>query len=154
MLSSTVWPWNNKVIWKVLPMPFLAIWSGLKPVMLLPLNLMVPLLGRRNPVTRLKIVLLPAPLGPTSPTISPGWSSISIPSTALFPPKLLPRLVISISANGRCSLFLLFKEFLSHAYQACREEEYHCEQQCPHYQGPRPGYVHQILVKYRIEGRT
>ena len=36
---------------------------------------------------RLKIVLLPAPLGPTMAKISPSVTSKDTPSTALMPPK-------------------------------------------------------------------
>ncbi len=48
-----------------------------------------PEVGRWLPARQSNIVVLPAPLGPTSPTISPASTVKDIPSTATWPPKRL-----------------------------------------------------------------
>src|SRR5690242_4434857 len=45
----------------------------------------LPPSGRINPTTMLKVVVLPAPLGPSSPTISPDETVIVTPLTTLRP---------------------------------------------------------------------
>src|SRR5438876_6450681 len=56
-----------------------------------------PLVGRRKPLNRLKQVVLPAPFGPISPTISPVSTVRSRLLTAASPPKCLERLRASSS---------------------------------------------------------
>src|SRR5207247_9514562 len=48
---------------------------------------MRPESGFRNPVTILKSVVLPAPLGPMSPVMLPSLTGREQPSTARKPPK-------------------------------------------------------------------
>src|SRR4051794_40342826 len=48
---------------------------------------MRPAVGTRSPASASKNVLLPAPLGPIRPTISPSCTSRSAPSTARKRPK-------------------------------------------------------------------
>src|SRR5690349_10849510 len=48
-----------------------------------------PALGSCRPTTRLTVVLLPEPLGPRYPTISPGWMSKLTRSSARMPPYRL-----------------------------------------------------------------
>src|ERR1700722_12348676 len=50
---------------------------------------MVPDVGSASPARQLKKVLLPAPLGPIRPMISPSATSRSAPSTALNAPNAL-----------------------------------------------------------------
>src|SRR5437867_7229468 len=52
-----------------------------KPVMLRPRNLTAPAAGLMRPTTMLNVVVLPAPLGPSSPTISPAATVIETPLT-------------------------------------------------------------------------
>ena len=52
---------------------------------------MEPPVGRSMPAIRLKVVLLPEPLGPMRPRISPGLSSKDTWLTARNPPKRLDR---------------------------------------------------------------
>src|SRR5215475_3390795 len=54
-----------------------------------PSRTMRPEFGRRLPARRLNIVVLPAPLGPMRPAISPRATESDTPSTALIPPKCL-----------------------------------------------------------------
>jgi len=63
---------------------------------------MSPSVGREIPVSMLKMVVLPAPLGPIRPTISPSsrWRLKS--ETALRPPKEMERPVTS-SSIGQAS---------------------------------------------------
>src|SRR5208282_1438905 len=58
---------------------------------------MSPALGAWMPVTRLTNVVLPAPLGPISPRISPRSSRIETSSLATRPPKRLVRPRVSRS---------------------------------------------------------
>ena len=51
------------------------------------LNLIIPDVGAREPEIKLKRVVLPAPLGPIKPTISPRLIKKSTRSTAANPPK-------------------------------------------------------------------
>src|SRR5919199_1058690 len=52
---------------------------------------MIPRVGRRNPLITLKSVVLPAPFGPSTPTISPGLQAMSTRSSAVIPPKWIVR---------------------------------------------------------------
>src|SRR6478609_8487074 len=49
-----------------------------------------PASGRNRPVTIDRVVVLPAPLGPTSPKNDPRGTSRSMPRTAMRSPKRLP----------------------------------------------------------------
>ena len=60
---------------------------GRKLVIAAPLDDTLAEVGISNPVTRLMVVLLPAPLGPMTPSVSPQRTSRSTPSTAATPPK-------------------------------------------------------------------
>src|SRR5262245_22340434 len=66
-----------------------------------PLKTMVPDVGRRKPDKRLKQVVLPAPLGPMRPTISPSSTLRPTWFTAARPPKYLVRL--RASRSGICA---------------------------------------------------
>src|SRR5215472_11917626 len=59
------------------------------PTMSRPSSMIEPLSGRNAPATRLMVVVLPEPLGPIRPTISPRRSSAENSSTATMPPKCL-----------------------------------------------------------------
>src|SRR5688572_946328 len=59
-----------------------------------------PEVGFRKPVTRLKSVVLPAPLGPIRPVIVPLRTSSEQPSTAFRPPKLRVRSRVSSSESA------------------------------------------------------
>src|SRR5690625_6635655 len=59
--------------------------------MLWPARVTRPSSGTMAPAIRLKKVVLPAPLGPNSPTISPCSRCRSTLATACRPPKRLPR---------------------------------------------------------------
>ena len=52
---------------------------------------MVPEVGSRTPRIMLMVVVLPAPLGPSSPTISLRFTSNETPSTATVAPYCLRR---------------------------------------------------------------
>ena len=61
---------------------------------------MVPPDEVSTPVIRLKVVLLPAPLGPISATISRAWTSKETSLTAITPPNCLRALSICSSTAG------------------------------------------------------
>src|SRR5271167_35656 len=62
-----------------------------------------PDVGRSNPVRILIVVVLPAPLGPKKPNISPGATAKLMPSTAVASPKRLVRR--STTTSGGSILF-------------------------------------------------
>src|SRR4030042_941432 len=66
--------------------------------MSLPSNIIFPRVGRRKPVTRLKVVVFPSPLGPIKPTSSPLLIFRSNSLTAASPPKYLLNPLISSMA--------------------------------------------------------
>lgn len=70
--SITVASWNNSRFWKVLAMPSRAIWFWRKPSRLVPSNSTSPPFGVATRVSRLKIVVLPAPFGPMIEKMLPG----------------------------------------------------------------------------------
>lgn len=52
------------MFWNVLPMPRREILYGLNEVISCPLKCILPSAGLKNPLIRLKAVVLPEPLGP------------------------------------------------------------------------------------------
>ena len=80
---------NRCTVWNVRAMPSLVTWFGARPTMLAPRKRMLPSSGSYRPVTTLNIVLLPAPLGPITETISPGSTWKVSPDRAYRPPKCL-----------------------------------------------------------------
>ena len=60
---------------------------GLMPVISLPLNSMVPLVGFKYPVIIFTKTVLPAPFAPMMPIISPSLTEILISSAAIIPEK-------------------------------------------------------------------
>src|SRR4030042_1522082 len=75
--------------WKVLANPILQMRCGFRPLIFSPLKVITPGLGTRAPEIRLNSVVLPAPLGPIKPTISPWSTWKSTRETAANPPKCL-----------------------------------------------------------------
>ena len=73
---------NTCSVWNVRPMPRRDSSSGDRPVMSSPANSTAPDVGRICPRMLLNSVVLPLPLGPMTPTISPGPSLKLTPSTA------------------------------------------------------------------------
>ena len=64
--------WKRRIDWNVLATPIVAIRCGGRPTMLSPSRLIEPESGLYTPVIALKTVVLPAPFGPMSETISPS----------------------------------------------------------------------------------
>ena len=97
-LSNTVSSLNRRIFWKVLAMPARLISMVFFPTMFSPSSVMIPSFGRYTPVSRLKTVVLPAPLGPIRPYRQPfsicRWNSF----TARSPPKEIPRFFTSSNA--------------------------------------------------------
>src|SRR5690606_25605025 len=78
---------SGLAIWNVRPMPSRVRWCGPSAVMSRPRNKTVPADGLSCPVSRLKSVVLPAPLGPMTLRISPRARSNDTVSTASSPAK-------------------------------------------------------------------
>src|SRR5690606_27734946 len=85
--SRTVRSEKTRVCWKVRTNPRRASACGGRPVTSSPRNLTRPADGLRNPVTTLKVVVFPAPFGPTSPRTSPCFTWNESSETAAYPPK-------------------------------------------------------------------
>src|SRR5579862_1473539 len=98
--SRTVRDPNSSSRWNVRAMPRRARWYGGRPVMSSPSITTLPRVGRCRPVTTLKSVVLPAPLGPINPVIRPPSASIDTSSTATRPPKVTVTSAISRRAIG------------------------------------------------------
>src|SRR5690606_11649183 len=100
MLSMTVRRDSALVSWKVRTMPAWAtLWAD-SPRIGRPLKLHVPVFGLSNPVSRLKSVVLPAPLGPIRPVMAPRWNSRWSTSTAIRPPNRRVRLSTTRIGSG------------------------------------------------------
>ena len=98
--SSTLMSGTSLTCWKVLAMPSFATSCGGALSMFLPCTEMVPPEEVSTPVIRLKVVLLPAPLGPIRATISRAWTSKETSLTAITPPNCFRALSILSSAPG------------------------------------------------------
>src|SRR4051794_15017432 len=98
MFSSTVSFERTLVSWNVRTMPRRATWEAETFFSDLPLKDQSPVLGRSKPVSRLKNVVLPAPLGPIRAVITPRWISTCSTSTAVSPPKV--RVMLSATTMG------------------------------------------------------
>jgi len=73
---------NRRIDWKVRATPRATIALGRRPTRLAPSNVMLPPSGRMSPVTTLKNVVLPAPLGPIRPMMAARGTSRSTSFTA------------------------------------------------------------------------
>ncbi|MNT79607.1 hypothetical protein D3C72_2189600 [compost metagenome] len=87
--SRAVMLWNRRMFWKVREMPASTTLCGLLIRSGLPSNITRPCSARYNPVSTLNRVVLPAPLGPSRPRISPRRMLRSMPCRACRPPKNL-----------------------------------------------------------------
>src|SRR4029077_6727310 len=89
-LSNTESSAKTCGFWKVLTTPSPAMMSGRRVWISCPFQTTRPEVGVRRPAIMLSSVVLPDPLGPMMPTISPGttWKETSAP--ALWPAKRLP----------------------------------------------------------------
>ena len=96
--SSTLISGTSLTCWKVLAMPSLATSCGGALSIFRPSTEIVPPDEVSTPVIRLKVVLLPAPLGPISATISRAWTSKETLLTAITPPNCLRALSMCSSA--------------------------------------------------------
>src|SRR3954447_5661635 len=85
--SSTVMFRNRRSVWKVRAIPLVVIVCGARLETTSPSNTIDPESGRKIPVMRLKTVVLPAPLGPITLTISPSPTCRSRSLTTWRPPK-------------------------------------------------------------------
>src|SRR5262245_61810726 len=87
MFSRTVSLVSALVSWNVRTMPARATWWAGTPDIDLPLNIHEPASAVSKPVSWLKNVVLPAPLGPMRAVIEPRWTSRWATSTAVRPPN-------------------------------------------------------------------
>ena len=87
MFSSIGRVGNRLVIWNERPMPARQMRSGGRPEMSSAPSRIVPASGGNMPETRLKAVVLPAPLGPISACSVRSRTEKAASSTALMPPK-------------------------------------------------------------------
>ena len=85
--SNTVIDANVRGVCITIPIPLRRTRCAGRRSIESPSNVMVPEVGRSRPAIAFSRVLFPAPLGPTTATISPSSISNVIPSTAGTPPK-------------------------------------------------------------------
>ena len=95
--SATVSDGKMRASWKLRPRPSMALRSGPHEVTSTPRKWIFPLSRLMSPDSRSKIVVLPAPLGPMRPRISPGWSENVTSLTARIPPKRFVRPATSMT---------------------------------------------------------
>jgi len=98
MFSITVSRLSALVSWNVRTMPNLATLYAETLDSCWPLKVQLPLSGLSKPVSRLKKVVLPAPLGPMRAVITPRWISTWSTSTAVSPPNR--RTTFSATSTG------------------------------------------------------
>src|ERR1043166_2780149 len=87
IVSSGVRSANNWLIWNVRAMPRRTRLYGSRSVMSRPSSRMRPAVGRSTPVSRLMIVVLPAPFGPISAWRAPFSTDSETSLAARMPPK-------------------------------------------------------------------
>ena len=78
---------NSRIDWNVRAMPRATIALGRSPARLAPSKTTRPPSARTRPVTTLKNVVLPAPLGPMSPMMPPRGTTRSTALSATTPPN-------------------------------------------------------------------
>src|SRR5439155_12378776 len=78
---------KSRMLWKVRAMPSCSLPCTGTSLSGCFLNTISPAVKGNSPAIRLTVVLLPEPLGPIRPTISPSFTVRSSPSTARTPPK-------------------------------------------------------------------
>ena len=86
---------NRRMFWNVRATPSAVIWSGRLVVTSLPSKITFPRLGRYSPVSMLKNVVFPAPLGPMIVAIAFCGTRNETESTAVRPPNCLVRKRVS-----------------------------------------------------------
>src|SRR5207244_2522814 len=96
VFSRTVMEGKGRTIWNVRPIPRRAIRYGGMPLIDASSHRMSPASGRVSPLMQLSRVVLPAPLGPMTPSTWPGSTVKVTPARALTPPN---RLLISRTAS-------------------------------------------------------
>ena len=67
--SRAVIALKSRMFWNVRAIPAFVTWWGFRPTIDLPSSRISPEVGTSSPVTRLKNVVFPAPLGPIRPWI-------------------------------------------------------------------------------------
>ena len=89
MFSSAEYSSKRLMIWKDRAIPLRAMALGESPVISSPSNTTRPLSGLKRPVSTLKQVVLPAPLGPMIPLRRPASKLRSMCSSTTWRPKRL-----------------------------------------------------------------
>ena len=92
---------NRRMFWNVRAMPSVVILSGRVRVMSLPSKTIHPIVGLYRPVSMLKNVVLPAPLGPMIETIERSGIEKETSLTATRPPKIFETCSASSSVARR-----------------------------------------------------
>src|SRR5262245_33932962 len=87
MFSRALRLGKSWTFWNVRARPRPAIRCGDQPVMSVPSKAIRPAVGRTRPEIMLKVVVLPAPLGPIIEVISPRARARDTCETATRPPK-------------------------------------------------------------------
>src|SRR5471030_18025 len=111
---STVKCGNTAEIWNERITPMRAICAGRARLMSPPLNKIWPELGTRNLLSKLKQVVLPAPLGPISAWMWPRRTFRFTSLTAVYPLNSLVRFLVSRIRSDIASPYFFVCRVLSH----------------------------------------
>ena len=104
--SSTLISGNGRGIWKVLAKPAANTALEGRPEMRTPSSSTLPDEAGMKPVRQLNSVVLPAPLGPIKPPMTPAFKANETWLTAWWPPKFLDRASTTSSpSSGNLSVF-------------------------------------------------
>ena len=117
--SRTVIAGKRRTFWKVRAIPSFRIWLGRSPTTSCPPKTIEPSSGVSIPVTRLKKVVFPAPLGPMTLTTSPSSTCSSKPLMARRPPNALFSSLSRATASDRPFGHLLGLALLAVDLQPC-----------------------------------
>src|SRR5262249_52959200 len=99
-LSNTEGSGNSCGFWKLFTTPRPAMMSGRSAWISRPFQITLPEVGGRSPAIILSSVVLPEPLGPMMPRISPGRTVKETAATATRPAKRLLRARTSSATTG------------------------------------------------------
>src|SRR5690242_18271943 len=137
--SSTVMESKLRTTWKVRAIPSSAHCSGESPDTRRPERRISPASGTTSPEIALNSEVLPAPLGPISPRISPSVTSKLISTLAATPPNDL--LTPSTSSSGGI-------------VRSCRRANAYADQACQTL-GTRQRHQHdQCAIDHQVDATT
>src|SRR6185437_13507661 len=145
IFSNTLSSGNISVIWNVRDMPSATRLCAARRVTSQPSNSMLPELGPKKPLIRLKNVVFPAPFGPMMARNSPASTLSDTSCTATRLPKRLVAFLTSSTLMVRLSCLSLAA---NEAEQAAREKQHDQHEQQTDKRHPVDGDARQIILQH------